>query len=50
MRSVYFDCKVSDINTNKLALERRVDDGSEATAAATVTVAPKHLITKNQIE
>lgn len=49
MRSIYFDCKASDNNPNKLALERRLDDGSEATAT-TVAVAPKHLITKNQIE
>lgn len=48
---VYFYCKASNNTTNKLALERIMDDGTEAAvAAAIVTMAPKHLITKNQID
>lgn len=52
--SVYVYCKASDNNTNKLALNRRVvDDTEEAAtlaAAAAAVAAPKHLITKNQID
>lgn len=44
-----FYCKASDNNTNKLAIERRADDDTEA-AAAIVAATPEHLITKNQID